>query len=80
MKKLISLFLIGVSTVANACWYNFYNYEDYIFGINNFKRHADVSFITANNTQTTKYKVTNNMIVDLPISVSMKLTSNTTIA
>ena len=50
MKKILAILLTGISIAAEACWYNFYNYEDYIYGINNFNRHSDVSFITANNT------------------------------
>lgn len=79
MKKFIALATLFISFTVSACWYNFYNYEDYIFGVNNFERHSDVEFVTEDGKTTTRYNVKNNMVVDFPISVSMKLTSDSTV-
>lgn len=79
MKKLLLLLILSISTVSLACWYNYYNYEDYIYGINNFERHSGIQFINENGKMTSKYTVSNNMVVDFPISVSMKITSDSTV-
>ena len=80
MKKLAVLLtaVIAYGTTAFGCWYKFYNYEDYIYSINNREVHAESVKITdktdKNNTVTT-YKVKNNMVVDFPVSVAVKLVS-----
>jgi hypothetical protein len=79
MKKLIALLIASISYVSSACWYRYYNYEDYIYGINNFDRFASIEFVTESGKQSSKYTVKNNMVVDLPLSVSMKLVSNSNV-
>lgn len=63
------------SLMSSACWYNMQYYNDYIFGINNYENHVAA---TANDITptTTDYVVKNNMVVDLPISISIKLDQN----
>ena len=83
MKKLIAIAAIFASLAANACWYYFYQYEDFIKGINNFQRHANAEIVTWNDhgqpVRTTQYSVENNLVVDFPITVSVKLVSDTPI-
>ena len=42
MKKLAVLLaaVIAYGTTAFGCWYKFYNYEDYIYSINNREVHT----------------------------------------
>lgn len=61
--------------IANACWYSKSNYTDYIYSVND----QEVINVTEDNG-IAKYIVTNNKIVDFPITVSMKLISNEVIS
>lgn len=78
MKKLAVLLaaVIAYGTTAFGCWYKFYNYEDYIYSINNREVHTQQVIVTDKSQNKVQYTVKNNMIVDFPISVSVKLVSN----
>ena len=76
IKKLLTGAIIFATTAAFACWYNTTYYNDYIYGINNYENHT-TAIANASNSSTTDYVVKNNMIVDFPLSISMKLAANT---
>lgn len=78
MKKLAVLLaaVIAYGTTAFGCWYKFYNYEDYIYSINNREVHTQQVIVTDKLQNKVQYTVKNNMVVDFPISVSVKLVSN----
>lgn len=81
-KKTSTIFLtvLFAATTAFGCWYNKISYNDYIFGVNNFERHAEATITKdENNKPTTAYRVQNNMIVDFPLTVTMKLVSDSAI-
>lgn len=77
MKKLAVLLaaVMAYGTTAFGCWYKFYNYEDYIYSINNREVHAESIKITDKNNKVVTYRVKNNMVVDFPLSVAVKLVS-----
>lgn len=71
---------ILVTTSAFGCWYNRISYNDYIFGVNNFERHTEATITKGSDGKAvTKYKVENNMVVDFPVTVTMKLVSDSKI-
>jgi hypothetical protein len=77
MKTNIFKILLAVSTAfivttASACWYKYTQYNDYIYGINNFINHTIVN----DNGSEVTFTVKNNQIVDLPCSVSINLEQN----
>lgn len=74
MKKILILLTLLNSFVANACWYEYKTRKDYISGINNFEYHT---IIKDAETANTSYIVKNNMKVDFPISVSVKIFTDT---
>lgn len=78
MKKLAVLLaaVIAYGTTAFGCWYKFYNYEDYIYSVNNREVHTESVQMTNKNNKVITYTVKNNMVVDFPISVAVKLVSN----
>ena len=77
MKK-ITLFLSMLATMSTlACWYQRINYNDYIYAINTYERHVIETESVNSKITKTIYTVKNNQIVDLPMTVSMKLVSNT---
>lgn len=61
-----------------GCWYNRISYNDYIYGVNNFERHAEakVEKDAGDGKAVTTYTVQNNMTVDFPVTVTMKLVSD----
>lgn len=70
--------VIAAACKAAACWYQKTNYNDYIFSINNIERHTSlVKTIEAGSQRVNSitYTVVNNMVVDFPLTVIMKLTS-----
>lgn len=76
MKKFgILLATLAAFTTTFGCWYKFYNYEDYIYAINNKEIHTENIYVADTTTKQIKYDVINNMVVDFPISVSVKLVS-----
>lgn len=78
MKKLAVLLaaVMAYGTTAFGCWYKFYNYQDYIYAINNREVHTQQVIVTDKSQNKVQYTVKNNMVVDFPISVSVKLVSN----
>lgn len=67
---------------SDACWYRKTNYNDYIFTVNNAERHTSlVKTIDAGSQKVNSIEYTeeNYMVVDLPITCTMKLTSETPI-
>lgn len=83
IKKLCVVGLVFAAALqAAACWYQKTNYNDYIFSINNIERHTSlVKTIEAGSQKVNSitYTVVNNMVVDFPLTVTMKLTSETPI-
>jgi hypothetical protein len=74
MKKAIILLLSTLfASTAFSCWYKAYNYEDYIYSVNNIEIHA--TDVKASGKKVI-YTVTNNVVVDFPISVAVKLVSD----
>lgn len=60
-----------------GCWYNRISYNDYIYGVNNFERHAEATIAKGDDGKAlTTYTVKNNMTVDFPVTVTMKLVSD----
>ncbi len=78
MKKLGVLLaaIAAFTTTAFGCWYKFYNYEDYIYAINNREVHTEQVIVSDTANKKIQYTVKNNMVVDFPVSVSVKLVSN----
>ena len=78
MKKLGVLLaaVAAFTTTAFGCWYKFYNYEDYIYAVNNRQIHTESVVVTDKVNKKITYTVKNNKVVDFPISVSVKLVSN----
>jgi len=74
MKKILLIFAAFLSTTAFSCWFGTYDYEDYIYSINNIQLHTSSVKVQPYHT-TVKYTIKNNMVVDFPISVSVKLVS-----
>lgn len=79
MKKIIATALVSlVSLAATACWYKKSNYNDYIAVVNNMQRHTsrlDITQDVASHVQAINYKIDNQLKVDFPVTVTMKLTS-----
>jgi hypothetical protein len=75
-KTLLAATMVFVATTASACWYKYTQYNDYIYGINNFINHTMVS----DNGSDVTFMVQNNQIVDLPCSVSINLEQNSVLA
>lgn len=68
------------ATTAFGCWYNRISYNDYIFGVNNFERHTEATVTKGGDGKAvTTYHVENNMVVDFPVTVTMKLVSDSQI-
>lgn len=86
-KKFIiaSLFLL---TSVQACWWTSFSYDNnYIYAVNNFKIHYLAPNTTdsrdpdaAANTSGSNQVYKNNMYVDLPITVYVKINSDNTLA
>lgn len=78
MKKLAVMLaaVMAYGTTAFGCWFKYYNYEDYIYSINNREVHTQQVIVTDKSKDKVQYTVKNNMIVDFPISVAVKLVSN----
>ena len=75
MKKILLSALISLATLtSSACWYKYWQFNDYIFGVNNYENHTTAVLNQNNEIQ---YTVKNNQIVDLPISISINLDSQT---
>lgn len=68
--------MIFAATTTSACWYKYTQYNDYIYGINNFINHTMVN----DNGSDITFMVQNNQIVDLPCSVSINLEQNSVLA
>lgn len=82
MKTIKILCIAGLVAVtalqAVACWYQKTNYNDYIFSVNNVERHTSLVKTIETGSQKVKsitYTVVNNMVVDFPLTVIIKLTS-----
>lgn len=76
-SKLFSIFcLLSFTTIA--CWFNRINYIDYIYGANDVEDIATYELINDGSTKYQRYIVTNNKVVDLPITAIVKLTSGST--
>jgi hypothetical protein len=75
IKKIISCAIFFATTAVYACWYNTIYNNDYIYGINNYENHTTAT-VNDNTPTTTDYVVKNNMIIDFPLSISIKLDSN----
>ena len=74
MKKILLSALVSLATLtSSACWYKYWHFNDYIFGVNNFENHTTAELLEKNEIQ---YTVKNNQVVDLPISISIHLDSN----
>lgn len=56
-----------------ACWYNTHYYNDYIFAINTGVHVPSVEIVDEGFTRHLTYTVTNNIVVDLPLTVAVKL-------
>lgn len=68
MKSLFAALLIGIASVASACWFTAENFNrDYIAGVNNYFVHYDETTNIANAT----YR--NGSSVSLPITVWVKV-------
>ena len=84
MKKIITIALASLAALAaTACWYQKANYNDYIATVNNFERHIsrlDVTQGSWTHIQAIKYEVDNQLKVDFPVTMTMKLTSEKPIA
>ena len=69
---------ILIAAQAFGCWYNRISYNDYIFGVNSFERHTEATISKGGDGKaTTTYSIENNMVVDFPITVTVKLVSDT---
>ena len=76
-KILTAISTIAFSiTAAFGCWYNRISYNDYIYGVNSFERHAEATITKEDGKATTTYHIENNMVVDFPVTVSVKLVSD----
>lgn len=58
-----------ISYISSACWFKYIQYNDYIYGINNFINHTMVN----DNGSDVTFAVQNNQTVDFPCSVSINL-------
>ena len=78
-KKIIAAaFLVSYS--ALGCQYNQVDYHDYIAGLNAYERHSEtVISRDQQNKAVIQFNVVNNMVVDFPITVVVKLTSDSPI-
>lgn len=74
LKTFLAAAISFASLASSACWYKYWTYNDYIFGINNFVQHT--AAVVDNTNAEIEYMVTNNQVVDLPISVSINLEHN----
>lgn len=83
MNKILTALAAAALTTTTAfgCWYNRISYNDYIFGVNNFERHAEAKIEKdkGDGKAVTSYTVHNNMTVDFPVTVTMKLVSDSQI-
>lgn len=81
MKKTLALLAMMVATRVFPCQQQAkaFSYQDYIYGINNFVTVSQVQTTEDENGVKTHYTVRNNQEVDLPLTVFVKLTSNTMI-
>lgn len=72
MKKLLlSLLLAFASMQAVPCWYSKTSYADHIYSINGQVVHSETKI-----GDVTEYTHNNNIVVDLPLTVTVKLVSD----
>lgn len=79
MNKLLATLatIVLAATTVFGCWYNRISYNDYIFGVNKFERHVEATVTKDEDGKAkTTYHVKNNMVVDFPVTVTMKLVSD----
>lgn len=82
MNKLLATLatIVLAATTVFGCWYNRISYNDYIFGVNKFERHVEATVTKDEDGKAkTTYHVKNNMVVDFPVTVTMKLVSDSQI-
>ena len=82
MKKKLTALAVAVFAAVQSfgCWYNRINYNDYIFGLNNFEQHTWASSATdPHGKALTTFHIRNNMVVDFPVTASIKLVSDSRI-
>lgn len=80
IKKIVLATTIIASSIAFGCgqFAPKAYFNDYIYGINNFQVVSTVSTSGGGTSDlTTTYNIQNNQIVDFPLTVYVKLTSNT---
>ena len=76
MKKIITSILSILATfMTYSCQFQYYAYEDYIYAINNMEVHMQ-HVEKSDGGAAVRYTTRNNMVVDFPLSVSVKLVSN----
>lgn len=78
LKKIAFITTTLAMTAASACWYSKSNYNDYVATINNAIRHASEVKVVQGNASSIKsieYTIANNLVVDFPVTVTMKITS-----
>lgn len=80
-KALSAIGAILLTLPALACWYKRINYIDYIYAVNGVKDVVTYEIVedASKNTTFQHYTVKNNTVVDLPITVDVKLTSGSAV-
>lgn len=74
MKKILLTLALVLTTSAFPCWYSKTCYTDYIYSINGQTIHSETK-----DGETVQYMHKNNIVVDFPITVTVKLVSDQTI-
>lgn len=76
MKKILAVLTTVFALTASACWFQTTNYNNYVVGINNYERHVEQNIeYSGTKIQSITYYVTNNIVVDFPVSVFVKLST-----
>ena len=79
IKTTLAATILLISMSVLACWYQSLNYNDYIATVNGISIHSSrvevVQSESKSSIQKIEYGITNNIVVDFPVTVTMKLTS-----
>lgn len=77
IKYILSSVALAVTGIALACWYQKADYNDYIAVVNNSVKHTVLveKIETSSAAKAIRYTIDNQMTVDFPVTVTMKLTS-----
>ena len=73
IKSIFAILFSMTALTSHACWYKYWQFNDYIVGINNYENHT---MSEVQQDDTIKYTIKNNQKVDLPLSIAIKLDHN----